>query len=118
MYHLSDSYHQSARPHQSSYRARDLSPADYAASAGGTEADRLAGLPRDLPSTRSPLYAVSDLMNYEMLKKQNEESLKLLSTLEATIQNKLDKFTASSPLEVCSLLRVKILKYNSLGSVL
>jgi len=53
-----------------------------------------------LPSTRGPLYAVSDLINYELLKKQNEESLTILSGLEARIQGSLDRFTAASPLEV------------------
>jgi len=53
-----------------------------------------------LSSTQGPLYAVRVLISYELLKKQNEESLTILSGLEARIQDILDRFTAALPLEV------------------
>ncbi|XP_067950613.1 putative leucine-rich repeat-containing protein DDB_G0290503 [Watersipora subatra] len=72
----------------------------------------------ELPSTRGSLHAVSSLVNYELLKKQNEESLVLLSGLEARIQGRLDGFTSASPLEVsfdmewCTLKELKSTAQN------
>ncbi|KAF6040957.1 hypothetical protein EB796_000736 [Bugula neritina] len=53
----------------------------------------------ELSSTQGPLYAVRVLNSYELLKKQVEESLTILSGLEARIQDILDRFTAALPLE-------------------